>query len=126
MEDGSGLASELWDRASSVASSVLCYPEGRAALAAAERWGRLSRQGHRRAVDAFDATHEELALIGVDAELASRAGQLAEQRALRGYDAVHLATALALGAEALLVTWDVALARAARDEGCPVSPALAP
>jgi len=122
LEDGSDLAAELWDHASSLASSVLCYPEGRAALAAAQRSGRLSRRQHRRAVGEFDAVHEELTLIGADAGLAARAGALAEESALRGYDAMHLATALALGDNALFVTWDVDLGRAAHDAGCPVSP----
>lgn len=122
MEDGSDLAAELWERASSIASSVLCYPEGRAALAAAQRSGRLSRRQHRRAVGEFDAVREELALIGADAELAAQAGGLAEERALRGYDALHLATALALGGNTLFVTWDIDLGRAAHEAGCPVSP----
>lgn len=116
------MAGELWDIAASVASSVLCYPEGRAALAAAQRSGRLSKREHRRAVGEFDAVCEELTLVGVDAEVAARAGSLAEESALRGYDAVHLATALALGGEALFVTWDIDLGRAAHEAGCPVSP----
>jgi len=119
------LAAELWERASSVVSSVLCYPEGRAALAAAQRSGRLSRRQHRGAVGEFDDVHQELALIGADAELAARAGALAEQSALRGYDAMHLATALALGDNTIFVTWDADLGRAAHEAGCPVSPPVA-
>jgi len=47
--------------------------------------------------------------------IVDRAGDLAEQLALRGYDAVHLATALAAEAD-IIVTADVDLIRAA--PGC--------
>ncbi len=50
-------------------------------------------------------------------------GDLAEIHGLRGYDAVHLATALGVNAASLLVaTWDRELARGAIEAGCSVSP----
>ena len=53
------------------------------------------------------------------------AGELADERALRGYDAVHLASALALGpGETVLVTWDRDLGNAAVGAGLAVAPAL--
>jgi predicted nucleic acid-binding protein len=39
------------------------------------------------------------------------------------YDAVHLASALALGADTTLVSWDEDLRRAASQSGSPVAPA---
>lgn len=78
VEDGSELAAELWGSAYAATSSVLAYPEGRAALAAARRLD-----------------------LG-----------------LRGYDSVHLATALELGDdEVVIVTWDRDLARATERVG---------
>lgn len=63
-------------------------------------------------------------LVGVDRELAQRAGALAAVHALRGYDAVHLATALAIDdPEIVLVTWDRDLARAGLAAGRAVIPA---
>jgi predicted nucleic acid-binding protein len=54
-------------------------------------------------------------------QIVQRAGGLAEQHALRGYDAVHLATALeVLGEDDVLVTWDDDLARAAQATGLAV------
>lgn len=48
-----------------------------------------------------------------------------EEHALRGYDAVHLATALGIAdPNLLIVTWDRVLARAAGECGHPVVPAL--
>jgi predicted nucleic acid-binding protein len=65
-------------------------------------------------------------LLGVDHALAQQAGSLAERHALRGYDAVHLASALLVDdPELLIVTWDRQLAVAARDSGHPVVPAPA-
>jgi predicted nucleic acid-binding protein len=125
VEEGSDLAAELWGLEHPAASSVLAYPEGRAALAAARRAGRLSAAAHGDALQDFETTQRELFVLGVDELLARRAGELAEKLGLRGYDAVHLASALALGAEATLVSWDADLARAASRVGCVVAPPLA-
>lgn len=61
-------------------------------------------------------------MVGVDGQLARQAGELTEEFGLRGYDAVHLASALALGPETTLVTWDRNLARAAMSSGLGVAP----
>ena len=103
---------------------MLVYPEGRAALAAARRSGRLGKREHACALADFEDVVSALALIGVDEPLACSAGALAEEFALRGYDAVHLATALALGEDAAaLVTWDGDLAEAGIKAGLPIAPA---
>jgi predicted nucleic acid-binding protein len=118
VEDGSALAAELWGSAYPAASSILAYPEGRAALAAARRQDRLSENEHTQALAALEELHGGLVTIGVDSALARRAGQYAEKLGLRGYDAVHLATALELGdEETVIVTWDRALAAAAGQVG---------
>jgi predicted nucleic acid-binding protein len=92
-EPGSARAATLWDGADRVVSVRLIYPETRAALAQAERLGRLTARQLRDAVTEFDSLFEEIDLIEVDDALACRAGELAEVRQLRGYDAVHLAAA---------------------------------
>ena len=124
VEEGSDVAAQLWG-SYAAASSVLAYPEARAALAAARRARRLSARAHDRAVAELDALNAELVIVGVDEALARRAGELADERALRGYGAVHLASALALGSgETILVTWDRDLSNAAGDAGLAVAPAL--
>jgi predicted nucleic acid-binding protein len=112
------LAAELWAGAHPAASSVFSYPEGRAALAAAPRQGRLGEDEHAQALAAFEELQADLITVGVDSGLARRAGKHAEDLGLRGYDAVHLATALELGdEEVVVVTWDRDLARAAERVG---------
>jgi len=123
-EQGSGLAGELWSRASSRLASRLVYPEARAALAAARRLARIDARTHRAAVDDLVAACAAVRLVGVDWQLALSAGDVAERYALRGYDAVHLATALSIDdPELVLVTWDRDLARAAISAGRCVAPA---
>jgi predicted nucleic acid-binding protein len=122
VEDGSDLVAALWATRHRAASSILSYPEGRAALATAHRAGRLSANGHGRARKEFESLQSELLLVGIDAPLARQAGQLAEEFALRGYDAVHLASALAAGSATTLISWDRELRRAATQSGCAVSP----
>lgn len=123
VEAGSELVAELWGTRLQAASSILCYPEGRAAVAAARRGGRLSATGHRRAREEFESLQSELLLVGIDGPLARQAGELAEELGLRGYDAVHLASALALGLATTFVTWDRDLSAAARVSGLAVAPA---
>lgn len=122
-EPGSLLAAELWDRAETVVSSQLVYPEARAAAAATRRERRITSATLRRAVDRIDELCAELDVIGLDTGLAHTAGELADAHGLRGYDAVHLATALSIDVNSmLLATWDGDLARAAVAAGCSVSP----
>jgi predicted nucleic acid-binding protein len=112
----------LWESAHPVASSLLAYPEGRAALAAARRSGRLTAAGHRRAVEEFDATCAELHMVAIDERLAAQAGELADRLGLRSYDAVHLASALTLSPGTTVVTWDAELGAAAHGSGLAVAP----
>jgi len=114
---------ELWALRHPAASSILAYAEARAALAAAHRGDRLSADGYRRACEEFESLQGELWLIGIDGQLVRHAGQLAEAFALRGYDAVHLASALACGDAVTFVSWDRELRGAAAQSGCAIAPA---
>ena len=77
--------------------------------------------GYRRTVREFEEVYDELEALDVADEIVRHAGWLAERYALRGYDAVHLASALeVLGDSDVLVTWDAELADAARVAGLSV------
>lgn len=121
-EPGSELAIELWVNSPRVASSMLAYPEGCAALAAANRNGRLTPTHYQQSLRSFGRTFEQLVSIKVDEQLALAAGERAATFGLRSADAVHLATALDLGdEEVIFVTWDQALADAAASAGLAVA-----
>lgn len=121
-EPGSDLAIELWVSSPRVASSMLAYPEGCAALAAASRNGRLTPSHYRRSLRNFERTFEQLVSIEVDEQMALTAGERAASSGLRGADAVHLATALDLDDEEVtFVTWDQDLADAAASAGLAVA-----
>ena len=99
-------------------SSQLVHPEARAALAAAARGRRIDESTQVSAVATLEDLYAQLRVVAIDEPLARQAGDLATQHALRGYDAVHLACALHLqGDDILLATWDNALNSAARATG---------
>lgn len=117
-EPSSGVASRLWDEADRVVSSRLVYAEGRAALAMARRLDRIDGRELREAVDNFESLHDQLDMIEVTEGLIREAGDLAEQMNLRGYDAVHLASArLVDDAEMVLAAGDHSLLVAAQAIG---------
>jgi uncharacterized protein len=113
---------QLWIAAERRISSRLLYPETRAALAAALRAARIDRSQLDQARSQLEDLWQSLDETEVTRELARRAGDLAERLALRGYDAVHLATAEAvLDADGVLAAADTRLAAAARVLGLPVA-----
>jgi len=122
-EEGSGTAGEIWDAADVVATSRVAYPEGRAALASAHRARRLTARSLGRARDALDTWFRQVAVVELDRSVAEDAGDVAGHFALRAYDAIHLASALAIGRDDLvLLTWDERLAAAGRRAGLEIVP----
>jgi len=115
-EEGSDRAELIWQSADSVASVSLVVVEARAALAAAARGNRLSANQLRLAKKELAAFVNDLHVIEITEELINIAAQLAETESLRGYDAVHLAAALFVGA-AVLTSADRALCEAAERQG---------
>jgi predicted nucleic acid-binding protein len=124
-EEGSDIAAALWDGADAPVSSRLAYAEGRAALAAARRMGRLTLRAHQVAKRLFEAVWRELRLVELSQDVVHAGGDLAEQLALRGYDAVHLASAVAASdADFIVATWDRDVGSAALALGIAVAPPL--
>lgn len=123
IEEASSLtASRLWDDADRVVSSRLVYVEGRAALAMARRMDRLEDDELRIAVQDFESLHEQLDIVEVTTVLVHDAGSLAERFALRGYDAVHLASAqLVQDPDLVLAAGDLSLLNAAQALGIATS-----
>jgi predicted nucleic acid-binding protein len=121
LERGSNETIALSASADIVATTVVSRAEVAAALAKAARIGLLSTAHARRAQRAFVRDWPDLARIPVTDALVTRAEALAWDHALRGYDAIQLASALtwqdAIGSEIVLATFDRALWDAAAEVG---------
>jgi predicted nucleic acid-binding protein len=123
-EADSTVARAVWAAAGHRYGSELGYVETCAALAASLRNHHLDPTAHAIARRSADAIRARLGVIVLGTEVATTAARLAETRALKGADAVHLASALALGDPRVVVaTWDRRLHAAARAEGLTVAPA---
>lgn len=115
-EEHSETCGRLWDAADVRLTSRLTYLEARAALAAATRSRRLTPSDLRQVKHGLGVLVDEMTIIEATATITSSAGDLAETHALRGYDALHLASALAVESRDLVMaTWDRDLMRAAED-----------
>lgn len=124
-EEGSERAGMIWDTADALAAAALIVVEGRAALAAARRAGRLDATQHRRARDELAGLVDELAIVEVTETLVDFAADLAEEESLRAYDALHLAAALTVEAT-VLTSADADLTAAAGRRGLHVADPLDP
>ena len=122
-EVGSERAELIWHSADSLASVGLIVVEARAALAAAARGNWLSADQLHLAKAELAAFVDDLHLVEVTEELIESAAQLAETESLRGYDAVHLAAALFVGA-AVLASADRTLCEAAERQGLHIADPL--
>ncbi|MGL4174889.1 MAG: type II toxin-antitoxin system VapC family toxin [Dermatophilaceae bacterium] len=122
-EDGSDVAAALWDGCDAALCSRIGYPEVRAVLAAAGRDHRLEPAAQHRAERAWERYWEATRAVELTESLAGHAGELAGRHALRGADAIHLASALALGADDLIfAAWDRRLRTAVEAAGIRLGP----
>jgi len=124
-EPGSEQVARLWDTAGALASVALVVVEARAALAAAERGARLTAAQHVEARSGLDVLLDELTIVAITDDLITQAAELADREALRGYDAVHLAAAVTIGAD-VLTSADAALCVAGERCGLHVANPLEP
>jgi uncharacterized protein len=98
-EPSSPLCANAWNDARIVMSSAVTYVEVHAALACAMRQGRIDATSHREALNLFAVLWEDVVHIPVDDAVIRHAALLSAPHALRGYDAVHCATALAAASD---------------------------
>ena len=76
-----------------VAISRVAYAEARAALARVLREKRTTRAEHRKRIAALNADFVEVLKVEASEDVVRQAGELAESHALRGFDAIQLASA---------------------------------
>jgi predicted nucleic acid-binding protein len=112
-------------RSTATATSRVAYPEARAAFARRQREGDLSPAALarvRRALDR-DLTGGRYIVVDLGESLARLAGDLAERHGLRGFDAIHLASAVEMrgmvGEAPVFCCYDERLQAAATAEALP-------
>ena len=126
-EPGTDVASALWDGCDAAISSRLAYPEVCGALARSARNSELTGAGLRAARAKWEEFWSAVRTIDLTSDVERTAGDLAARRALRGADAVHLASALVVQpADLVVAVWDRRLHEGAVAEGLAVAPATLP
>jgi predicted nucleic acid-binding protein len=124
-EPDSALVEELVRSASQTSSSQIAYAEMHASMARARRLGRLTNERYEFSVSRFEERWDATYTVEASDALIRMAGALARAYPLRGFDAVHLASAVTIEqglAEGILFSSaDSQLLRAAEAEGLAVA-----
>jgi len=119
-EKGSPLAQSLVQQAEPVATAKIAYAEIFAGFARKLREGHLSKSLHALARRQFERDWQSYLRVELQDDILFLARDLIQRHPLRGFDAVHLASALnlknALGAEITFAAADSRLLRAAGTE----------
>jgi len=128
-EAGAEAAERLWLESEFVVCAEIGYAEARAALASARRSARLDGRALSIAKGELETLWAQVDVVPVTTEVVLAAGDLAEVEGLRGYDAVHLAAAIAANVAVFAGADDELLAAARRrrfDVANPLQSPVAP
>ncbi|MGB9498599.1 MAG: type II toxin-antitoxin system VapC family toxin [Dissulfuribacterales bacterium] len=98
-EDKSPQIEILIRSSETVATSIVAYAEARAAFARRFREKSFTSDEHDRIKEFFDKDRRNYFILKITEDMARLAGNLAEKHALRGFDSIHLASALILHQE---------------------------
>jgi predicted nucleic acid-binding protein len=98
-EDGSSDIDALVRSSDITATSIVAYAEARAAFARRFRERAFTAKEHNRIKEFFDKDWSNYLILSVTADVIRLAGDLAEKHALRGFDSIHLSSALTLRRE---------------------------
>lgn len=110
----------VWaERVNVVATNEVAYAEMASALNRAFREGRISQKGFQSVWHIFDEDWECYTVVEAGGEVLSLAKELIFRHGLRGFDGIHLASALILEVEGEVVfgAFDQKLLKAAEREG---------
>ena len=120
-ETGSEMVEDLVARCERISISMVGYAEARAAFARRLRSRDLTEVAYRGCLDQLDRDWKDLDRVLVNEPLVHIAGHLATRHGLRGFDAIHLASAISAqrkdGDDLVFVSFDRDLAIAAEAEG---------
>ncbi len=95
-EDESSKVDALVKLSEVTATSIIAYAEARAAFARRFREKAFEKVTYDRIKEHFDGDWARYFILNVTGDLVGLAGDLAEKHSLRGFDSIHLASALTL------------------------------
>jgi predicted nucleic acid-binding protein len=120
-EDGSSKVDTLNESAEVTATSIVAYSEARAAFSRRFREKAFTQKEYNLIKKSFDKDWSSYLILNVTGDTIRLAGNIAEKHALRGFDSIHLASAVILRKElSLPVTFscfDEILQKASEREG---------
>ncbi|MCL2803323.1 MAG: type II toxin-antitoxin system VapC family toxin [Micrococcales bacterium] len=122
-EAGGTLAARLWHGADAVLTSRISDVEGRCAIAAGQRAGLIDPDTAAQALEHWQRLWASLHLVEYSQLVALTAAQLTANYALRGGDAIQVASALQLEPAHLIVSsWDRSVSQTAAGLGLTAVP----
>lgn len=95
-EDYSGAVNDLFDKCDIAATSLIAYAEARVAFSRRFREKAFSQEDYKKIVVDFKADWDNYLIISVTNDLILQAGEFAEKYSLRGFDSIHLSSAITL------------------------------
>lgn len=129
-ERGSDLVRQALGNCTVAATSQVAYAEARAAFARACREAAIAPEDYYRVIASFRTDWDNYLAVAVTDRIVYLAGDLAESQALRGFDAIHLASLLTLRQKVrdavVAACWDGRLWQAIKANNFPVIPGDGP
>lgn len=124
-EKGTESVDALWADSTAIATSVAAFAETISAFTRKQREGVISSKEYSKMVKKFKEDYEHLILIPIDNDLNIAIEKLLKKHPLRGFDAIHLASAFVfydfLDIDFVFACFDGALNKAAKKEGLRVA-----
>ncbi len=118
-EEGTKLVDELWEKAEEVATSVVAFAEVISAFSRKSREGILTQKELIEIIYEFKEDYSRMIHVPITLELNKIIERLLVSYSLKGFDAIHLASALILKVEfpeTVFLCFDKALNKTARKE----------
>lgn len=124
-EEGTEAVDRLWDSALAIVTSTVAFAEALSAFSRKFREGILTHKEYLEAVKSFKKDHNHLILVQINKDLNVFIEDLVSRHPLRGFDAIHLASAITFtqseSIEMVFACFDDTLNQSALKEGLRVS-----
>lgn len=125
-EEGSDIVKSIIEESESVVTSKIAYIESLSVFSRLKREGIITEKEYRKLLKSFITDWDSYVTVEVTDRILKISGHLVELYSLRGFDALHLSSALfvqrEIGEDMTFVCYDMRLWRAAVEESFKVIP----